>query len=143
MAPRSSCERNDRVSRSSLAFLMLALAGPPLHAQARALHPDTLLRQIEARGRALAAYDQAAWHGSDAVMPHDPTPELATHYIARLHDSGGSTVAFGRFNADTSAFLIAFEARANAGDSAFTARAIKPARADTGYFYRAARAFTL
>jgi hypothetical protein len=61
----------------------LALPVPNLPAQSVGLPPDTLLRGIEARGRALAAYDRAAWHGSDAVVALRPARRLITHYVAR------------------------------------------------------------
>jgi len=108
----------------------------------RTFPPDTLLRAIEARGRALAAYDQAAWHATDAVLALAPLDGLVTHYIARPV-SEGWLVSFGRLSADTGSFLVAFEAHPGDAPTRFRAVAVTPARADTGYLLRAARAVTL
>lgn len=78
-----------RVSTSLIVIGALLGASAPLLGQGRSLPPDTLLRAIEARGRALAAYDQAAWHATDAVLALEPTQGLVTHYIARPINAAG------------------------------------------------------
>src|SRR5574341_1069451 len=45
--------------------------------QTSSVPSDTLLAGITARGRLLAAYDQAAWHGTDAVLAVVPETALA------------------------------------------------------------------
>ena len=125
-------------------FLTIALLGvaAPLAAQIPSLPPDSVLRAIEDRGRALAAYDLGSWHATDAVLELKPAEGLITHYIGRPVDDGW-LVSFGRFNADSTSFLIAFEARSAGGTRTFRATAVSPARADTGYLLRAARAVSL
>jgi hypothetical protein len=79
-------------------------------AQAQTERPtDAQLADITARGRALAAYDFAAWHGSDAIGPLKPAPGTVTRYIARQTPKGW-TVAFGRLTAARDTFLVAHEA---------------------------------
>ena len=113
-----------------------------LPAQQRGLPPDTLLRAIEARGRALAEYDVAAWHATDAVMALKPVEGSIRHYLARRTPAGW-TVSFGRISADGGAFLVAYEARQDGPPSRFRATAETPVRSDTGYLLRAARATEL
>ena len=155
MRPRSSAPRFRRSSMSSIpgilsvhissilaaAIAAIALA-VPLSAQQRSLPPDSLLRAIEARGRTLAEYDVAAWHGTDAVMELRPADGLVHHYIARRTASGWM-VSFGRISPDSASFLVAFEARQDSTPTRFRATAETPARADTGYLLRAARATEL
>lgn len=71
--------------------------------------PDSLAG-ITARGRALARYDYAAWHATDALMPLHPSTEEIRGYVAR-ETSAGWTVAFGRLSDDSSAYLVAYELR--------------------------------
>src|SRR5215470_18399509 len=52
------------------------------------------LDAITERGRALAAYDQAAWHSTDAVLALKPRGGAVTHYIPRRTPTGW-VVAFG------------------------------------------------
>ena len=52
------------------------------------------LAAISKRGRSLAAYDFAAWHGSDAAQAKNLKPGLIERYIARETDQGW-VVAFG------------------------------------------------
>ena len=126
----------------SAVSIAIVFGATQLSAQQGVVPPDTLLRNIEARGRALAAYDQVAWHGSDAILPLNPDAELITHYVAHLGNEGRWSLVLGRFNADTSAFLIAYEAHAEQGAPEFNAQPVSPARADTAYFLRAARALS-
>ena len=95
------------------------------------------LDAITARGRALAAYDRAAWQGSDAVLEFGP--EGTTHYIARETDAGW-VVAFGSLSSEADTFLVAFEARSEADATRYQARSLSPPRADVDYLARAARA---
>ena len=65
-------------------------------------------------GWSLYAHDQAAWHGSDAVIPllerdAETANDRVTVYIAE-ETPDGWRVGFGRLAADSSAFLVAYEA---------------------------------
>src|SRR5712692_173899 len=67
------------------------------------------LSEIAARGRALSEYDAAAWHAGDAVMALKPAQDTVQRYVARKTDRGW-IVAFGRFDAAKTKFLIVYEA---------------------------------
>jgi hypothetical protein len=100
------------------------------------------LAEITARGRALAEYDFASLHGTDAVVALKPPPGSITRYIARPTEKGWK-VAFGRLNPARDTFFVAYEAiRTSKGGTfeGFTATAHSTPIADTGYYVRAARA---
>jgi hypothetical protein len=107
----------------SLSLLALASAAPlaaqPSHAR---------LDSITARGRAIAAYDAAAWRGTDAVRALRPIEDgrLATYVAVPTTD--GWLVSFGRLDAARDAFVIAYQARERSGD--YEARAFDPPVAD-------------
>ena len=103
--------------------------------------PRTELDAITGRGRQLAAYDMAAWHGTDAVLALHPAGDRVRSYIARGRQDGLWEVVFGRPSTDTDTFYVAYRAvQAARGDTSFTAEALEPAFADTEYYARAARA---
>jgi len=133
--------------------LLLALAPDHLPAQVREwksaehistrISPDSL-GGISERGRAIAAYDAAAWHGSDAVMPLKPDYAAAPRYLARRRPDGRWEVVFGRLSAARDSFLIAYRAvPMGTEDTLYTATRVAPAEVDTGYYVRAARALEL
>jgi hypothetical protein len=132
--------RGDRFGRFASTLLLLCAASI---AQAQVDRPtDSQLADITARGRALAAYDFAAWHGTDAVTPLKPTPGTVTRYIARETPKGW-VVAFGRLTASRDTFLVAYEAvrTSTTGEfEGFTGVSHATPVVDTGYFVRAARA---
>lgn len=97
----------------------------------------TELDAITARGRMLAAYDRAAWLGSDAVL--ELSPEGITHYIAR-ESSREWIISFGKLTAHADTFLVAYEARPVDDAANYEARVLSPPRADVDYLVRAARA---
>ena len=101
------------------------------------------LAAISERGRALAAYDQAAWHATDAVQMANPRTAQGQHYLARL-ESGRWTVAFGALNAAKSAFLIHYQAVAQGErPGEFEVKRDDPPREDSGFYLIAARALEL
>jgi hypothetical protein len=57
-------------------LLVAVFCATPLASQNLSVPSDTLLAGITARGRLLAAYDQAAWHGTDAVLAAIPESTL-------------------------------------------------------------------
>ena len=86
------------------AIALFALADPPARKE-----PPTPkeLTAITERGRDLAAYDAAAWHGSDAIQAKNPKEGSVVRYIARKTDKGW-VVAFGRLDENQEKFLIAY-----------------------------------
>ena len=133
-------------------LLALLLLPAPVLAQQRlwsAEHLSNRIRReeldaISARGRELAGYDAAAWHGTDAVQALHPVQAAVAGFIARRQAGGRWEVVFGRPSADADTFYIAYRALQDAaGDTVYAAEAVTPPRADTGYFARAARAIDL
>jgi len=142
MEPKhQNCARSHARLRH-IASTLLVLCAASI-AQAQDNRPiASQLADITARGRALAAYDFAAWHGTDAVTALKPTPGTVTRYIAR-ETPNGWTVAFGRLTASRDTFLIAYEAvrTSTTGEfEGFTGVSHPKPVADTGYFVHAARA---
>jgi hypothetical protein len=127
---------------ASVLFAAPALSSASL-AQSQARPPtESELAEITARGRALAAYDFASWHGTDAVMALKPVEGSVRRYIARLTPKGW-VVAFGRLTAARDTFLVAYEAvrTAQSGEyEGFTGVAHAKPIADTDYYVHAARA---
>lgn len=100
------------------------------------------LDQITARGRALAEYDFAAWHATDAVEALKPADGTITRYIARPSPKGWAAV-FATLSAQRDTFFVAYEALRSAQTGpfeGFTASRHQDPVADVGYYARAARA---
>ena len=115
--------------------IILLLASITASAQTVRTIPATEaeLAQITERGRNLAAYDVAAWHGSDAVMALQPAEESVVRYIAK-RTGDGWTVAFGRLNEKRDKFLINYEAIQGSTPKEFKASKLAPAKEDAGFF---------
>ena len=122
-------------------LLILLISSVATFAQTQRTTPasETELAQITERGRALAEYDVAAWHGSDAVMALKPTEGSVVRYIAK-RTSNGWTVAFGRLNEKRDKFLISYEAIQGSTPQQFKASKLGPPKEDAGFFLFAARA---
>ena len=109
------------------------------------LPADSVLEGISTRGRALAAYQNAVWSGAEAVLALQSGAGSAATYIARPTDDGWEAV-FGRLTRGGDAFLVSYESHPRPGGREdvrgveYVARRLTPARADTGYYLRAARA---
>lgn len=117
---------------ATIAVLALGLApGDPPSKEA--------LAAISDRGRQLAAYDRAAWHGTDAVLALKPAGGAIHRYIAHKADKGW-VVAFGRLDKGREKFLITYEATEAGGPDRFDAKKVDPPRASTGFELRAALA---
>jgi hypothetical protein len=130
------------MAKTASLTLVLVLACH-LSAQTTARPPtDSELAQIAARGQALAGYDAAAWHASDAVMALEPDKNSIQSYVARKLDSGW-VVAWGRFNEAGNKFLIAYEARQKGDSEEYTVTRHDPPIADDDFYFRAARAHRL
>jgi hypothetical protein len=84
---------------------------------------------ITARGRALYAYDQAAWRGTDAIFALKPDTKGLAHYICTETPSGW-VVVFPMWNAAHDQLVVMYEAREK--DGKFVARKLdEPAPADS------------
>ncbi len=103
---------------------------------------DSELAAISARGRALAGYDAAAWHASDAVEPLKPSESEVPLYTARKADSGW-VVAWGRFNEEKNKFLIVYEAQQIGNSTDYKVTKHDPPLEDSDFYLRAAKAHEL
>lgn len=121
----------------AVAVLVVPTIAPGADAPSRAE-----LDAITERGQALAAYDQAAWHSTDAVLALKPRDGAVTHYIPRQTPTGW-VVAFGHLAEAGDAFIIEYEAKSRTAGGPFIAGAVQPPRRDIDYFLRAVRAIEL
>ena len=127
------------VSLLGAAFLVV----PGLLGQnVRGAPTEAELAAITERGRALAEYDQAAWHATDAVQTANPKTVDGQVYIGKK-TNGKWTIAFGVLSADNSKFLIEYEAVQLAQQKEFAVKKNDPARGDEGFYLFAARAIEL
>jgi hypothetical protein len=118
--------------------IALVLCTPSFSAQKNQPLSPSELAAITARGRFLAEYDIASWHSTDAVLALKPVEGAVGRYVARKED-GRWVVAFGRFNEAKDAFLIVYEATQGGSPSDFSVRTYNPPKADTEFFYFAAK----
>jgi hypothetical protein len=118
-----------------LAASATALADPP---QSDGPPSRTELAAITERGRLLAEYDVAAWHGSDAAQAANPKAGSVVRWVARKTDAGW-VVVFGKLSENQDAFLVACEAAQGKKPDEFTAKLFDPPRKDTGFFPAAAK----
>lgn len=115
--------------KTSAIFLGIYLCATTVGLNGQAAKPATpkaTLAAISERGRALYAYDQAAWKGTDAVFALKPQPktEGMTHYIC-IKTPQGWHVIFPRWNSAHDQLVVAYEATQTA-DGKYDARAIDP-----------------
>ncbi len=97
------------------------------------------LEAICARGRALANYDQAAWHASDAVTALNPMRESIALYIATVR-KGRWTVSFGKLNDKRDRFIVYYEAVQGRCPTDFLARRLDKPKEEEGFLLTAAKA---
>jgi hypothetical protein len=103
---------------------------------------ESELAEITARGRALAGYDAAAWHASDAVMALNPDKSAIHSYVARKTDAGW-VVAWGRFNDARTRFLVSYEARQKGDSDDYDVSKHDPPLEDDDFYFHAALAHEL
>ena len=120
---------------SLLTVIGLTIAG----IKAQTAPSDAELAEISERGRALAEYDQAAWHASDALKTANPKTAEGQQYLAKK-ENGRWTVVFGALNADKSKFLMAYEAEQLERTKEFEMKKVEPAKEETGFYLFAVRA---
>jgi hypothetical protein len=99
------------------AAALIALAGPStLHSQTATNQRHTRQKPADAtelaaiaeRGRAIASYDQAAWHATDEVQAVHPKDGVVGMYVGK-HTPDGWVIVFGKLNDTKDAFLLAYE----------------------------------
>ena len=102
------------------------------------------LDAISARGREIAEYDAAAWHGTDAVLALHPADNGMRLYLARRRADDRWEVAFGHLGENGDTFYVAYRAvQARPGSDVYLASVVEPTEGDTGDLARAARALDL
>lgn len=137
-------DRGWRLEIAATAVVSAILLTAAVYADERPASPPSSaeLFAITARGRALAEYDQAAWHATDALQMANPKTAEGEHYLARK-ENGKWRVVYGALNADKSKFLIGFEALQSAKPREFSVVKNDPAIPDDGFYLFAARALEL
>lgn len=110
----------------------------PATAQQSPATPEQLAAITE-RGRALQAYDQAAWHGTDAGQAIAGSDTSGLQYYIARKTALGWVVDFGKLDPSGTAFLTTIEAVSLDG-AHFTATRLVPTRSDTGFLPAAAHA---
>ena len=103
---------------------------------------DTDLAAITQRGRVLAAYDQAAWHATDALQMANPKTAQGQHCLARFENERW-TVVFGYLNPDKTNFRITYEAEQGRKPQVFNVTRDDPPKEDAGFYLFAARALEI
>lgn len=98
-------------------------------AQTKEKDLNAYLAGVTERGRALYAYDQAAWHGTDAFFALHPNDNGLTNYLC-VKGPSGWTVMFGGWNSSSNKLLIVYEAQETAPGH-FAATKIDPPREAT------------
>jgi hypothetical protein len=123
-------------------LLVMSVLGLVANAQCDQRPSEAELTAIAERGRALAEYDRAAWHATDAVQTANPKTVEGQHCIGKK-ENGRWTVMFGILNADKSKLLIGYEATQLAKPQQFAVKKNEPPREDAGFYLFAARALEL
>jgi hypothetical protein len=86
----------------------------------------TYLDGVTERGRALYAYDQAAWHGTDAFFALHPDTNGLTHYVCSKTPTGW-LVTFPKWNETHDKLFVVYEA-AESEPGKYEARQYDPPR---------------
>jgi hypothetical protein len=131
--------KRTRALKTLSLILLLAACATTMYAQRSAPPTKAELAEITERGRDLAAYDAAAWQGTDAVVALKPKEGSVARYIARRTPSGWR-VAFGRFSEKQDSFLVAYEAVQGAGANDYTAKHYESPLVVKDFYFFAARA---
>ena len=132
--------------RPSAVFIAMATLGlaPGVGLRGQQISRPTYaeLAAITQRGHDLAAYDQAAWHATDAVQMANPKTAQGQHYLAHVAN-GRWTVVFGSLNADKTKFLVSYEALQGEKPQSFSVRHDDPPKEDSDFFLFSARALEI
>lgn len=114
----------------------LAVAPAPAQ-QAPASAAD--LAAITQRGQSLEAYDQAAWHGTDAAQAAVGKNAPGLRYYIAQKTATGWVVDFGNLDTGGTTFLTRIEALSADGQK-FTVQVFATPRSDIGFLVAAAHA---
>lgn len=101
---------------------------------------QTELDGIAVRGRAIAAYDQAAWQATDLVRSIQPHEGAVKMYLGWQTDDGWK-IGFGKLNESGTRFLLAYEVPPFVGGVKPTVVVHDPAVEDDGFWLKEALAF--
>jgi hypothetical protein len=123
---------------SLIGSLDIAFGHYPVHAQSReksAKKPDAdspevhefwnSMDQVTKRGQDLFAYDQAAWHGTDAINNLHPDKKGLSHFLC-IHEPKGWVVTFPAWNATGDKLLIRYQATESDKPNQYQARQFAP-----------------
>ncbi len=125
-------------------LILLALLFPAL-AIAQTKPDSTKIAEINRLGTMLYQYDQAAWHGTDAIIPLmveiENLSELIQGFVVKQTESGWSK-AFGRIEKSDKehAFYIVFEAFLDENFREISSHYYEDNRIDIGFYRDAMRA---
>jgi len=120
---------------ASIAFLLLLTIGSL--AQRTTPGSEAELAAISERGRSLYAYDEAAWHSTDAVLELKPTEGSFETYIGQKKGDKW-IVVYGKLNATRDSYLIAYEATQGRSLSEFTVERFEKPKVDKAFYLSAA-----
>lgn len=129
-------------SAAALALFVFSLVPLAASAKKAPVASTEELAQITERGRLLYAYDQAAWHATDAVLATHPAKGEGGRYIAQ-QIGGKWVVSFGHLSVARDAFLVDHVATQGANPEQFTVEALSSPHPDTGFVFVAAKAVDL
>jgi hypothetical protein len=127
------------MKKTPLLFVVLTLLALSALSQRTSPADEKELAAITQRGRALAEYDVAAWHSTDAVMLLSPKDGSITGFIGRKVGDKW-TVVYGRLNPAGDKYLIVYEAIQQSSPKEFKVKFHEKPKEDADYFLRAARA---
>jgi hypothetical protein len=97
------------------------------------------LAAITERGRRLYAYDEAAWHSTDAVLALKPATGSFDSYIGqKIGDKW--IVVYGKLNPSHNVYLIAYEATQGSSPNEFEVQRFEKPKEDVSFYLSAALA---
>jgi len=114
----------------SFAAAWLVISASLLVAQPRHVEDKDLpsyLAGVTERGKELYAYDQCAWHGTDAIFALHPDMSGAAHYIC-MKTATGWELVFPKWNTTRDRLLVAYEAKEANSPTNYTAVRHDPPR---------------
>jgi hypothetical protein len=103
-------------------LIAVCLVAPAVGAigQVKDLDLKDYLAGVTERGRDLYAYDQAAWHGTDAFFALKPDAKGLTHYICTKSETGWRVV-FPKWNEAHDHMFVVYEAKESDHQGKFVA----------------------
>lgn len=132
-------ERTRSITRITLVAGLIGLLSIGILAQRTKPADAAELAEITRRGRALAEYDQAAWHSTDAVRALGPKKGTVAGFIGRK-TNGVWTVVYGRLSDAGDSYWIFYEALQQTSPKEFKVTHYEKPKEDKDYFLKASRA---